>query len=149
MIHRILNQFSRRGRITRSHYIISLIIFYALTYPLTLIEKHYELSEDGKGIVGLCMFPFLFFILLKGARRCHDRGNSGLYQFIPGYFFFMILGDSDYGVNKYGPNPKEEGNDTLNTTTDDFQNALVSNMLNNNHCRHCGHQHCNCNNKKR
>ncbi|WP_300686312.1 DUF805 domain-containing protein [Chryseobacterium sp.] len=145
MINRILNQFSRRGRITRSHYIISLIIFYALTYPLTLIEKHYELSEDGKGIVGLCMFPFLFFILLKGARRCHDRGNSGLYQFIPGYFFFMMLGDSDYGVNKYGPNPKGKGNDTFNTTTDDFQNALVNNMKHNpQHCRRCGYQRCSC-----
>lgn len=148
MIHRILNQFSRKGRITRGEYVISLIIFYALTYPLTLIEKHYQLSEDGKGMLGFCMLPFLVFILLKGARRCHDRGNSGLYQFIPGYFFFMVLGDSDYGVNKYGPNPKGEGNDTINTTTDDFQNSLIRNMMHSHHCNHCGHQHCHCNKRK-
>ncbi|WP_241286630.1 DUF805 domain-containing protein [Chryseobacterium arthrosphaerae] len=148
MIHRILNQFSFKGRITRGQYVVSLIIFYVFVYPLTLIEKHYELSEDGKGIVGLFIIPFIIFILVKGARRCHDRGNSGLYQFIPGYFFFMVFGDSDYGVNKYGPNSKGEGNDTFNTTTDQFQNALMSTMLHSDHFRHCGHQHCSCNKRK-
>ncbi|MGG7467903.1 DUF805 domain-containing protein [Chryseobacterium arthrosphaerae] len=148
MIHRILNQFSFKGRITRGQYVVSLIIFYVFVYPLTLIEKHYGLSEDGKGIVGLFIIPFIIFILVKGARRCHDRGNSGLYQFIPGYFFFMVFGDSDYGVNKYGPNPKGEGNDTFNTTTDQFQNTLMSSMLHSDHCRHCGHQHCSCNKRR-
>lgn len=59
MIHRILNQFSFKGRITRGQYVVSLIIFYVFVYPLTLIEKHYELSEDGKGIVGLFIIPFI------------------------------------------------------------------------------------------
>lgn len=146
MINRILNQFSRRGRITRGQYIISLIIFYALVYPMAYMDKNYELPEAVKGGTSIITLPLLAFILLRGARRCHDRGNSGLYQFIPGYFLFMIFGGSDYGVNKYGPNPKGEGNDTINTTTDDFQKAFISGLMHNHHhCNHCGHQHCTCN----
>lgn len=148
MIHRILNQFSRKGRITRGEYIISLMIFVAICYPLSWIDKNYNLPVGIKEPLKLLSLPLFAFILLRGARRCHDRGNSGLYQFIPGYFFLMILGDSDYGINTYGPNPKGQGNDSMNTTTDDFRNALISNLMHSHHCNHCKHHSCNCNHRR-
>ncbi|WP_312390540.1 DUF805 domain-containing protein [Chryseobacterium sp.] len=148
MIHRILNLFSRRGRITRGQYFLSVVIFFVLNLPFVWFRENTSLPKEKIDLINLITLPLLLWILAKGAQRCHDRGNSGLYQLIPFYFIIMILGGSDYGVNKYGPNPKGEGNDTFNTTTDDFQNALVNNMVHRYTCQHCGHHHCNCNKKR-
>lgn len=110
MIHRILNQFSRKGRITRGEYLISFIFYFATNFILYHIV-HYEPTPDYiKKNIHFVTLPLLIFIILKGARRCHDRGRSGLFQFIPGYVFIMLTGVGDYGVNKYGPNPTGEGN---------------------------------------
>ena len=49
-------------------------------------------------------------MIAQGAKRCHDRGNSGWCQLIPLYGLFMVFGGSDHGENKYGPNPKGIGN---------------------------------------
>jgi uncharacterized membrane protein YhaH (DUF805 family) len=49
-------------------------------------------------------------MLAQGAKRCHDRNNSGWYQLIPFYFIWILFGDSDTGFNDYGPNPKGIGN---------------------------------------
>jgi uncharacterized membrane protein YhaH (DUF805 family) len=49
--------------------------------------------------------------LAQGAKRCHDRGNSGWYLLIPFYVFWMLFADSDIGANEYGLNPKGIGND--------------------------------------
>lgn len=148
MINRILNQFSRKGRITRGEYVISFTLFCIICYMLAWIDVNSSLPQAIKDALHFLSFPLMAFILLRGARRCHDRGNSGLYQFIPGYFVFMIFGDSDYGINKYGPNPKGKGNDTINTTTDDFQNSLINDLMHDHHCNHCKHHHCNCNNRR-
>ena len=61
-------------------------------------------------ILPLAFIPLLWFIWAQGAKRCHDRGNSGLYLFIPFYFIFMLFGDSERGNNAYGANPKGQGN---------------------------------------
>jgi hypothetical protein len=52
----------------------------------------------------------LWFLWAQGAKRCHDRGNNGLFQIIPFYIFWMIFANSEYGNNEYGPNPKGLGN---------------------------------------
>jgi uncharacterized membrane protein YhaH (DUF805 family) len=61
-------------------------------------------------IVGLAYIPMLWFLWAQGAKRCHDRGNSGWYQIIPLYGLWMLFADSDNGVNEYGENPKGVGN---------------------------------------
>jgi len=48
----------------------------------------------------------LWFIWTQGAKRCHDRGNSGWYMFISFYGFWMLFADSEYGANEYGENPR-------------------------------------------
>ena len=50
----------------------------------------------------------LWFYIAQGAKRCHDRGNSGWYQIIPFYSLWMLFGNSDVGENEYGPRPKNE-----------------------------------------
>ena len=54
----------------------------------------------------LSLIPLYWFILAQGAKRCHDLGNSGLYQLIPFYGFLMVLEDGDEGENEYGFDPK-------------------------------------------
>ena len=47
-----------------------------------------------------------WFMTAQGAKRCHDRNNSGWYQFIPLYGLWMLFADGDVGENDYGPDPK-------------------------------------------
>lgn len=54
----------------------------------------------------LSLIPLNWFILAQGAKRCHDLGNSGLYQLIPFYGILMMLEDGDEGENEYGFDPK-------------------------------------------
>jgi uncharacterized membrane protein YhaH (DUF805 family) len=42
-----------------------------------------------------------WFILAQGAKRCHDIGKSGWWQFIPFYPFFLMFEKGQEGKNKY------------------------------------------------
>ncbi len=57
-------------------------------------------------LIILSFIPLLWFLIAQGAKRCHDRGNSGWYQFIPFYVFWLIFADGESGKNEYGLNPK-------------------------------------------
>ena len=102
------NPFSFKGRIRRTEYGISYLIYLALYASSTLLI---ELVEDiGGFLVFAFWIPLFWFYLAQGTKRCHDRDNSGWYQIIPFYVFWMVFADSDYGSNQYGDNPKGEGN---------------------------------------
>lgn len=58
-------------------------------------------------LIILTIVPAYWFLWAQGAKRCHDRGNSGWYQIIPFYFLIMLFGGSADGINNYGTNPKE------------------------------------------
>ncbi len=101
------NPFSFKGRIRRTEYGISAIIYYAIIYTPAFLG----ISEDDYAIPILIIFiPLIWFMLAQGAKRCHDRGNSGWYQIIPFYSLWMLFADSDVGPNEYGDNPKGIGN---------------------------------------
>jgi uncharacterized membrane protein YhaH (DUF805 family) len=94
--------FSFEGRIRRTEYCLSFIIHYTLGILL---------SESANGPeVLFFLIPIWWFALAQGVKRCHDRGNSGWYCFIPFYILWMFFGDSEDGINEYGPNPKGIGN---------------------------------------
>jgi uncharacterized membrane protein YhaH (DUF805 family) len=91
--------FSYKGRIRRLEYGITFIIMYL---GFAFIGGMAEVEET----LALLIIPLYWVVLVQGAKRCHDLGNSGWYQLIPFYFFWMIFAKGDDGVNEYGPNPK-------------------------------------------
>ena len=101
------NPFSFKGRIRRTEFGISYIIYIVLYQLSALISI--DIFETP-WLLFLFVIPLFYFFIAQGAKRCHDRGNSGWYQLIPFYILWMIFADSENGVNEYGPNPKGIGN---------------------------------------
>jgi len=95
------NPFSFDGRIRRTEYGISLIIFVLVAAFLNGI------LESGKfPIGGLFYIPSYWFLWAQGAKRCHDLGRNGWFQLIPFYSIVMIFYEGDLWLNTYGNNPK-------------------------------------------
>ena len=88
--------FSFEGRIRRTESCLSFIFYFILDAYLATKGDEYLLF----------WIPVWWFALAQGVKRCHDRGNSGWYYFIPFYVLWMLFGDSEDGINEYGPNPK-------------------------------------------
>ncbi len=99
--------FSFEGRIRRTEFGLTYIIYFVAAVVLSFIA---EAGSELATILLLAYIPLLWFLWAQGAKRCHDRGNSGWYQIIPFYVFWMLFADSDIGQNQYGPNPKGIGN---------------------------------------
>jgi uncharacterized membrane protein YhaH (DUF805 family) len=97
------NPFSFDGRIRRLEYGLSYIIFLVLyVIIIGVVESNSNLS-----IIGLALIPLLWFYFAQATKRCHDRGNSGWYQIIPFYFFWMVFEEGDAEENEYGISPKQ------------------------------------------
>lgn len=103
------NPLSFKGRIGRLEYGLS-CLFYLVLYLLLLLPCFVTSNEDVIGILmALCIMlfiPTLWFMLAQGAKRCHDRGHSGWWQFIPFYGLWMLFGDGEPCENVYGKDPK-------------------------------------------
>ncbi|MDY0142847.1 MAG: GYF domain-containing protein [Bacteroidales bacterium] len=95
------NPFSFDGRIRRTEYGISFIIFVFVAVFVNSFVK----SGDFP-IAGLAYIPMYWFLWAQGAKRCHDLGNNGWWQIIPFYAFWMIFQNGQPGINEYGSNPK-------------------------------------------
>ena len=96
------NPFSFNGRIRRTEYGISFIIYFILYLILFYFVKAYPLF-----IIFSTFIPLMWFIWAQSAKRCHDVGNSGWWQIIPFYFLWLLFQDGVRGPNEYGENPKE------------------------------------------
>ena len=97
------NPFSFYGRIRRTEYGLSFIIAYLYAIVIGLFVGA---ANGSEGIMYLFLIPDYWFIWAQGAKRCHDRDNSGWYQIIPFYGLWMLFGDGDAYENSYGPDPK-------------------------------------------
>jgi uncharacterized membrane protein YhaH (DUF805 family) len=91
--------FSFEGRIRRTEYGISFLIY-------CFVYAAFSSSIEENSSVALILLPLLWFFIAQGAKRCHDRGNSGWFQLIPFYFFWMIFAEGDPHENEYGSSPK-------------------------------------------
>ncbi len=119
------NIWSSKGRIQKMEYRISLVIIILINLVLFSFifindQKYYgyftSLFYDNYGnnlatfmilfVFFFIWLPQLWFAIEQGVKRCHDMGHSGWYQLIPFYFFVMLFGNGEHGVNKYGSNPK-------------------------------------------
>lgn len=117
--------FSFEGRIRRLEYGISFIIYFLFATIVSALS-----SKQGGSILALLFIPLLWFFFAQGAKRCHDIGNSGWWQLIPFYSFYLILQKGLPEANEYGENPKisenqeehvnEKATVDLYTDTDDI-----------------------------
>jgi uncharacterized membrane protein YhaH (DUF805 family) len=96
------NPFVFYGRIRRMEYGLSVLIFIAVLIFIVAQGSHHH-----HDIYFLALFPLGWFRYAQGAKRCHDLGNSGWWQLIPFYGFWLLLEDGNIGPNQYGENPKD------------------------------------------
>lgn len=97
--------FSFKGRIRRLEYGLSYLM-YSILGSFIEITPEYLLSDDVVIFYCILWLPATWFFLAQGAKRCHDRGNSGWYQLILFYGLWMLFGDGDAHENDYGSDPK-------------------------------------------
>ncbi|MEP7256545.1 MAG: DUF805 domain-containing protein [Ferruginibacter sp.] len=102
--------FSFEGRIRRTEYGLSFIIYLCLLTIIQMIFVDDSNPSNTSPLFLILAIPIIWFLISQGAKRCHDMGNSGWFQLIPFYFFWMLFADSNVGANEYGPNPKDSGN---------------------------------------
>ncbi|MGB3801985.1 MAG: DUF805 domain-containing protein [Lewinella sp.] len=97
--------FSFEGRIRRLEYGLTYLGSIVVQLLLTVIAE--MTNETIAPLIILGPLVGLTYVgLAQGAKRCHDRGNSGWYQLIPLYPLWMLFAEGEPGPNKYGPNPK-------------------------------------------
>jgi uncharacterized membrane protein YhaH (DUF805 family) len=96
------NPFSFEGRIRRTEYGLSIILFFVVYW---LIIMAMAMIEEAIILIGL--LPMYWFLWAQNAKRSHDIGNSGWFQLIPFYMLWLLFADGDVGENNYGLNPKE------------------------------------------
>jgi uncharacterized membrane protein YhaH (DUF805 family) len=94
--------FSFDGRIRRTEYGISLIIFVIVR---AFVDS--GLAEAEVLTIFITYIPMLWFIWAQSAKRCHDIGNNGWWQLVPLYVLWMLFRNGQPGLNKYGVNPKD------------------------------------------
>jgi len=110
--------FSFEGRIRRSDYLVTQIVanvgFWFILFATIAVGAA---GGEIEGLSGLALFilmgsyiVYFWIMLAAGAKRCHDRGNSGFFQLIPFYGLWMLFADGEYGSNQYGPDPKNRVN---------------------------------------
>ena len=103
------NPFSFSGRIRRTEYGLSMIICFVINLFIQGIVEVAAESDAASALLILYLImlvPYCWFIWAQGAKRCHDRGNSGWYQIIPFYGFWMLFAEGETTANEYGNSPK-------------------------------------------
>lgn len=121
------NIFSFDGRIRRLEYGLSYIIYIVYAVIAGVLSAVFGIIDDAESPKNtlmslLVLVPGMLFMLAQGAKRCHDRGNSGWWQIIPFYGLWMLFADGEIGDNEYGENPKglyyDYGDDETDNGTD-------------------------------
>lgn len=108
--------FSFNGRIRRTEYGLSVLLYMVVAIVMQFAILSSAQSSAGGGAGASLLFliliiPLVYFMFAQGAKRCHDLGHSGWFQLIPFYGLWMLFADSKTGINEYGPNPKNIGNE--------------------------------------
>lgn len=105
------NPFSFVGRIRRTEYVITYLFCFFLLLCIARSDDFINLENIFNLIfIIIILFLLIWLRIAQGVKRCHDIGDSGWFQLIPFYVLLMYFADSQYGVNKYGVNPKGIGN---------------------------------------
>lgn len=97
--------FSFNGRIRRLEYGLTYLAYCIWNVPMRVMSED-QISEGYAIFYLVTLLPILWVFFAQGAKRCHDRGNSGWYQIIPFYMMWMIFADGEKETNNYGVCPK-------------------------------------------
>jgi uncharacterized membrane protein YhaH (DUF805 family) len=102
------NPFSFKGRIRRSEYGLSLIIYVISAIILVGI---FSLMFKNSSLIVIYLFliPLIWFMWAQGTKRCHDMNKSGIWQFVPFFSLWLLFADGNPDHNKYGDDPKGRG----------------------------------------
>ena len=84
--------FSFEGRIRRREYVITILLS-AVIILIPFLNM-------------ILLIPLLWVLWAQRAKRCHDIGKSGWWQFVPFFTLWMLFEDGDVGSNEYGEDPK-------------------------------------------
>ncbi|MDN3620121.1 DUF805 domain-containing protein [Polaribacter undariae] len=112
---KVIKQYSDfKGRARRQEYWMFILINTIISIGFMFMDKMFgtnygELGEDGY-LETLYSLAVLVPYIAVTARRMHDVGKSGWYMLIPIYNFILACSNSENGENKWGENPKGEGN---------------------------------------
>ena len=93
--------FSFKGRIGRGEYWLSYIVYSLYCLPMNLMEED-DIEPLFALVWLLLLVPMLWMIFAQGAKRCHDRGNSGWFQLVPFYGLWMAFAPGEENANEYG-----------------------------------------------
>ena len=113
--------FSFEGRIRRTEYCFSLIVYFVLITILNALLDEWR-GDDRSMFIILLYIPLLWFLWAQGAKRCHDLGKNGWWQIVPLYIFWLMFQRGSALTNEYGPSP--------------YQPILSREVLNNYHAEH-------------
>ncbi len=106
------NPFSFEGRIRRTEYGTSFILFAIARVIVTFIAAAVMSNGNNSGgFVSLTLIlsiPLIWFLFAQGSKRCHDVGWSGWMQLIPLIPLYLIFASGQTGLNKYGDDPKKK-----------------------------------------
>jgi uncharacterized membrane protein YhaH (DUF805 family) len=117
------NSFSFNGRIRRFEYALSGLIYAVAEFFVNIIDRNGLTEQPITSFIAICCYiPAIWFMLAQGTKRCHDRGNSGIWQIIPFCGFWMLFADGELGRNEYGANPKGLNYDPWDEGKDNFKN---------------------------
>lgn len=129
------NIFNFKGRTRRSDFWHVILVNSTISLLLELLSVNNDFMSIFTYIISLVILVCSISLFV---RRLHDIGKSGywyLIQFVPiistVFYFVWYTKDSQKGINKYGPNPKETMNpqDVVN---------VVDNKVSLNCCSVCG-----------
>ena len=97
--------FSFSGRIGRKAYGLSLMlcIFLSILILVSILQ-----TKGNTAFLALLYIPIIGLALAQGAKRCHDLGNSGWFQWIPFYYLIMLLKEGTKEPNHYGVSPQDK-----------------------------------------
>ncbi|NBA75926.1 DUF805 domain-containing protein [Emticicia sp. ODNR4P] len=96
--------FGFEGRIRRLEYGLTFMIF-VLGINLIVVFGNF-LGKFSNLFLIITIIPLAIFRVAQATKRCHDLGNSGWFQLIPFYTFWLIFADGQLSRNEYGSNPK-------------------------------------------
>jgi len=108
---KVLKQYADfSGRARRKEYWMFVLINMIISYTLTYAMHGSIISDDFSWIETIYSLAVLIPSLAVGVRRMHDVGKSGWFLLIPIYNLVLACTDSEFGENKWGENPKGDGN---------------------------------------